>query len=206
MPVLLSYAKRSSLNISPGREGRKNSVDKSPLQIVSKKAFCLSDFVPGLRTSTSPTSPELPNERKFLKSQKIDKQLEKGQTIFETKTLLAQSKSDALINIKLRSYIKSIREGRKLHHLSEEINREVKKKSLKIRIKKGNNSSLIKWLFKKRWWWTIEDEKQDKEKARPNFIWSQLKQKSFFETCPNDSKEGHSEGNPQVCHNHFIKN
>lgn len=41
--------------------------------------------------------------------------------------------------------------------MSEQINKEAKKKSLRVRIKKGNNSQLIKWLFKKRWWWTIED-------------------------------------------------
>lgn len=82
--------------------------------------------------------------------------------MFETKSLLAHSKSDALINIKLRSYIKSIKEGRKLHNLTEEISREIKKKNLRVRIKRGNNSTLIKWLFKKRWWWTIEDEKEDK--------------------------------------------
>jgi hypothetical protein len=53
MPVLLSYAKRSSLNISPGREYPKPSLEKSPLQIVSKKAFCCSE---NMRNSTSPLS------------------------------------------------------------------------------------------------------------------------------------------------------
>ena len=70
------------------------------------------------------------------------------------------SKSDALINTKLKYYLSSVREGRKLHNLSEELNKEAKKKGLRVKVRRGNNSQLIKWLFKKRWWWTIEEDKE----------------------------------------------
>lgn len=69
------------------------------------------------------------------------------------------SKSDALLNVKLKSYIYSIKEGRKFHGINEDIYKEPLKKHLKVRVGKGNNSTLIKWLFKKRWWWAIDDEK-----------------------------------------------
>ena len=33
-------------------------------------------------------------------------------------------------------------------------------------------------MFKKRWWWTIDEEKESKHKH--NFVWSQLKDKNYF--------------------------
>lgn len=67
-----------------------------------------------------------------------------GQNIFETKPLLGSSKSDALVNIKLRAYLNSIKEGRKFHELAEEVNKQDARKNLWVRIKRGNNSNLIR--------------------------------------------------------------
>jgi hypothetical protein len=42
---------------------------------------------------------------------------------------------------------------------------------------KGNNGMLIKDLLKKRWWWNISEEKG---KRFNSFIWTQLKEKSYY--------------------------
>lgn len=65
-------------------------------------------------------------------------------------------------------------------------NSNKRRATLRARIKKGNNSDLVKWLFKKRWWWLIEDEKES-HKTAPNFIWSQLKDKAFFSELSRDT-------------------
>ena len=51
------------------------------------------------------------------------------------------------------------------------------KNVINFQVGKGNNGSLIKETLKKRWWWTIND---DKTKKVSNFIWTQLKEKSFY--------------------------
>ncbi|CAD8137006.1 unnamed protein product [Paramecium pentaurelia] len=43
---------------------------------------------------------------------------------------------------------------------------------LKFKVGKGNNSLLIKELFKSRWWWNLN---QDAENKELNFIWTQIK-------------------------------
>ena len=78
-----------------------------------------------------------------------------------------------------------IKQNRKIHSLPDEIGKDPKRKALKVKIRKGNNSHLVKELFKKRWWWTIED---DRDKSKPNFIWSQLKEKIFFANSLNDKE------------------
>lgn len=41
----------------------------------------------------------------------------------------------------------------------------------------GNNSLLIKSLIKRRFWWSIEN---DKNLSTINFVWSQLKDNNLF--------------------------
>ncbi|CAD8049611.1 unnamed protein product [Paramecium primaurelia] len=43
---------------------------------------------------------------------------------------------------------------------------------LKFKVGKGNNSLLIKELFKSRWWWNLNQDADNKEL---NFIWTQIK-------------------------------
>ncbi|CAD8050087.1 unnamed protein product [Paramecium sonneborni] len=43
---------------------------------------------------------------------------------------------------------------------------------LQFKVGKGNNSLLIKETFKQRWWWTLNQESENKEL---NFIWTQIK-------------------------------
>lgn len=45
-------------------------------------------------------------------------------------------------------------------------------------IGKGNNSMLVRTLFKSRFWWLLHD-KEDFEKV--NFFWTQLRKKSIME-------------------------
>ena len=64
------------------------------------------------------------------------------------------------------------------------------KKPYKVYIGGGNNSLLIKSLFKRRFWWTIVDSISDDT----NFIWTQLKVPSVFriqrehDSKPSDEK------------------
>ena len=51
------------------------------------------------------------------------------------------------------------------------------KNVINFQVGKGNNGCLIKETLKKRWWWTIND---DKNKKVSNFVWTQLKEKSFY--------------------------
>ncbi|CAD8054068.1 unnamed protein product [Paramecium primaurelia] len=48
---------------------------------------------------------------------------------------------------------------------------------LKFKVGKGNNSLLIKETFKQRWWWTLNQEADNKEL---NFIWTQIKVPQFM--------------------------
>ncbi|CAD8048946.1 unnamed protein product [Paramecium sonneborni] len=48
---------------------------------------------------------------------------------------------------------------------------------LKFKVGKGNNSLLIKELFKSRWWWNLNQEADNKEL---NFIWTQIKVPQFM--------------------------
>ena len=50
---------------------------------------------------------------------------------------------------------------------------------------KGNNGHLIKDLIKKRWWWTIQDEKN---KKTVNFSWTQLKDKNYYQSELKENK------------------
>lgn len=47
-------------------------------------------------------------------------------------------------------------------------------------IGEGNNGNLIKSLLKRRFWWTILDEKPQKA----NFLWTQLKNNEYFTKQP----------------------
>lgn len=46
-----------------------------------------------------------------------------------------------------------------------------------VYIGKGNNSGLIKSLFRQRWWWV---EIEQNEILRANMVWTQLKQNSLI--------------------------
>ena len=73
--------------------------------------------------------------------------------------------------------MKFVKDIRKLHKLDDKLQQTPKKKATTICIKKGNNSNLVKELIKKRWWISIEE---DKDKFLYNFVWSQLKEKEYF--------------------------
>ena len=52
------------------------------------------------------------------------------------------------------------------------------KNSIIIAIGRGNNAGLIRELFKKRWWWSFNEEKSRKI---CNMTWTQLKEKTFYD-------------------------
>ena len=49
----------------------------------------------------------------------------------------------------------------------------------KYSIGKGNNASLIKSLFKNRFWWMVSDKP---EMDKVNFMWTQIKNAAHMET------------------------
>jgi len=51
----------------------------------------------------------------------------------------------------------------------------------KFSIGKGNNHMLLRQLMKNRWWWKETDSKNPKE---INFLWTQWRNKKFFESLP----------------------
>ena len=63
----------------------------------------------------------------------------------EKLNLIFNSKAENVMNVKLISYLSFIREQRKFHNFSDDIKAlATKKRSLKVKIKKGNNSQLIR--------------------------------------------------------------
>jgi hypothetical protein len=44
---------------------------------------------------------------------------------------------------------------------------------------KGNNSMLVRTLFKSRFWWLLHDKEEDE---KVNFLWTQLRKKSIMES------------------------
>ena len=122
----------------------------------------------------------LKNPNKTTKLENIFKRDSERNTLPEKPEKLAPApiKNDSIPNAKLTAYLNFIKEQRRLHNMSEEALQTGKKRNLRVRIKKGNNSVLIRDLFKKRWWWSIDEDKESKGKC--NFTWSQLKDKNYF--------------------------
>lgn len=74
MPILMSYAKKNSVNYSGNLEFRRRSSDKCPLEVISRKVFGLSNSaLTGIRTFTSPMSPSQSNDKNLFKLDKLDK-------------------------------------------------------------------------------------------------------------------------------------
>ena len=105
----------------------------SPLAL--RKNASLSDLRVGMRTFNL----DYPQNKLIEKFEKIP---ENG--VIETRPAFSKSKSEALIDIRIKSYLNSIRENRKFNGLPEELIKNTKRKALKVRIRKGNNSHLIK--------------------------------------------------------------
>jgi hypothetical protein len=51
------------------------------------------------------------------------------------------------------------------------------KHTINFYVGKGNNGALIKEVLKKRWWWSMAE---DKNKKASNLIWTQLKEKNYY--------------------------
>eukprot|EP00825_Cyclidium_porcatum_P049003 TRINITY_DN8375_c0_g1_i1.p1 TRINITY_DN8375_c0_g1~~TRINITY_DN8375_c0_g1_i1.p1 ORF type:complete len:381 (-),score=49.11 TRINITY_DN8375_c0_g1_i1:10-1152(-) len=59
--------------------------------------------------------------------------------------------------------------------------------SYKVSIGKGNNSQLIRRMFKQRWWWTIVEFNQINE---CNFVWTQIKVNEYLQQLkPNQTRK-----------------
>jgi hypothetical protein len=53
-----------------------------------------------------------------------------------------------------------------------------KYQTYKVHVGMGNNSTLIRSVFKQRYWWLLHDKE---EMDRVNFMWTQVKKDEIFE-------------------------
>jgi hypothetical protein len=69
--------------------------------------------------------------------------------------------------------------------------------SCRAAIKPGNNSKLIRFALKRRWWWSVTDNVEE-----CNFVWSQLRDRNIFIDGAQASEKVHN----HLEHNYFLGN
>ena len=67
------------------------------------------------------------------------------------------------------------------HQLNLASEDSLKVKKLKAYVGPGNNSSMIKSLLKRRFWWTVCDNINSEDVS---FVWTQIKVNNIFEEQP----------------------
>jgi hypothetical protein len=88
--------------------------------------------------------------------------------------------------MKLRNYHENIQKVWLSNNIVKHIPTNYKE-PLRVTIKPGNNSKLVKNIMRKRWWWSIENNS-----ANSHFIWSQLKDKNIFSNKPQIMSQVHN--------------